>query len=621
MAAPLALVAFQLGAVAEAWPLALGLSLIALLSSAPPRLLELNTTFQMMFALLGGVAAWFIAAAITPEEAHWWSGKLTLAAFGAGLMILLAALPRLFMASPWGGYPLTAALGLFVVITASTAQAGLAFVVPGAAYVPLQLLALNRSDPAQPGWSGMARRHRVTLTAALVFAVAFLTSAALLLPPLADRTMRYFGWQFRRMATTGFSTSMGLGSLQGMVQSDRKVLRVFGPRTDYLRGVVYTGYRGGRWATPSESDAGQVYLEATPPGRDAVKIWTIGGDRRRLFLPLNARNVAVDGGLARVNDMGTLMVDPNAEPMWLRFEPGTRELLPVSPPGGADLVVPPEISDELRRLARAWTRGRSGATEQLGALQRKLRRDFTYSLNVRRETQDDPVVEFLTRGRRGHCEYFASSMALLSRSLGIPARVVAGYRVTEYNSFGGYYLVRERNAHSWVEAWVEGQGWTTYDPTPSTDVPGLTRTETPWVGALLDRLAAWAREGWAWLMNLEPIYFIIGGVTFLFCWLAVRLFVGWFRKRRTPVRETWGFDDPRPSLVVLLDGLSRRGETKRPREPLEQFAQRVRESRELEGEGPVASALLLRYAAWRYGGEGDPEKLDAEIQAWVERGG
>jgi hypothetical protein len=76
----------------------------------------------------------------------------------------------------------------------------------------------------------------------------------------------------------------------------------------------------------------------------------------------------------------------------------------------------------------------------------------------------EPLVEFLTVKKRGNCEFFASSCALLLRLAGIPARLVGGYLGGEYNDLGGYYVVTEDQAHVWVEAYLEGKGWVRVDP-------------------------------------------------------------------------------------------------------------------------------------------------------------
>jgi hypothetical protein len=78
----------------------------------------------------------------------------------------------------------------------------------------------------------------------------------------------------------------------------------------------------------------------------------------------------------------------------------------------------------------------------------------------------DPIAVFLFDARKGHCEYFASAMTIMLRRLGIPARLVNGFRAGEYNSLGKDWVVRQYDAHSWVEAYFAPYGWLEFDPTP-----------------------------------------------------------------------------------------------------------------------------------------------------------
>jgi transglutaminase-like putative cysteine protease len=112
---------------------------------------------------------------------------------------------------------------------------------------------------------------------------------------------------------------------------------------------------------------------------------------------------------------------------------------------------------------------------------------FRYTLDFRtvwRTSNVDPIEDFVSNHRTGHCEYFASALALMLRSQGIPARLAVGYKGGEYNSVGGYYQVRQKDAHAWVEAYLEPDdaaaqvppgadtspagGWLRLDPTPPT---------------------------------------------------------------------------------------------------------------------------------------------------------
>lgn len=99
---------------------------------------------------------------------------------------------------------------------------------------------------------------------------------------------------------------------------------------------------------------------------------------------------------------------------------------------------------------------------------------YTYSLGEPPPPPgDDPIDWFLTKADRGHCEHYASALAALCRSVGIPARVVTGYLAVEYSRASGSYIVRESNAHAWVEAQAEPGVWRTYDATPPQDIMRL----------------------------------------------------------------------------------------------------------------------------------------------------
>jgi hypothetical protein len=89
----------------------------------------------------------------------------------------------------------------------------------------------------------------------------------------------------------------------------------------------------------------------------------------------------------------------------------------------------------------------------------------------------DAVEQFLFDMRQGYCTYYASSMAVLARSLGIPARVAIGYATGEYDPAGRMYIVREADAHAWPELYVGGR-WLPFEPTPIRPLPARSATST-----------------------------------------------------------------------------------------------------------------------------------------------
>lgn len=96
-----------------------------------------------------------------------------------------------------------------------------------------------------------------------------------------------------------------------------------------------------------------------------------------------------------------------------------------------------------------------------------LQRSQLYTLDFSENTSAHSLEEFVTEKKAGNCEYFATTLALLLRSYGIPARLVTGFQSGRESMFGNYLMIRQSDAHSWVEAYIDGNGWMSFDPTPS----------------------------------------------------------------------------------------------------------------------------------------------------------
>ena len=107
--------------------------------------------------------------------------------------------------------------------------------------------------------------------------------------------------------------------------------------------------------------------------------------------------------------------------------------------------------------------------DKIRAIQRYLERNYTYTLDIRRTPGvESPIDDFLEHTRSGHCELFASAMALMCKRAGIPTRIVQGYKSNEWNEYGEFYQVRQKDAHAWVEVYYPpGREWIPFDPSPS----------------------------------------------------------------------------------------------------------------------------------------------------------
>ncbi|MBF0328487.1 MAG: DUF3488 domain-containing transglutaminase family protein [Nitrospirae bacterium] len=121
---------------------------------------------------------------------------------------------------------------------------------------------------------------------------------------------------------------------------------------------------------------------------------------------------------------------------------------------------------KVKELAGSIVENRKGENA-VNALQHYLNSGaFRYSIRGM-PVSKKPLEEFLFDRKEGSCEYYASAMAVMLRLSGIPARLVGGFRGGDYNDIGGYYMVPQKYAHVWVEAYIEGKGWKRIEPTPA----------------------------------------------------------------------------------------------------------------------------------------------------------
>ncbi len=161
------------------------------------------------------------------------------------------------------------------------------------------------------------------------------------------------------------------------------------------------------------------------------------------------------------------------------------------------LQVPP-LDPRVPDLARRITARASNPYDKAVAMEGYLQRSYGYTLEQPVVPPSDPLPNFLFERKQGHCEYFASAMAVMLRTVGIPTRVATGFRGGEFNDLTGSYIVRARDAHAWVEVYFPNQGWVTFDPTAVAPI------EAP---GLLGRLRLYAdamNEFWReWIINYD----------------------------------------------------------------------------------------------------------------------
>ncbi|MFZ0480138.1 MAG: DUF3488 and transglutaminase-like domain-containing protein [Terriglobales bacterium] len=200
-------------------------------------------------------------------------------------------------------------------------------------------------------------------------------------------------------------------------------------------------------------------------------------------------NLDVDHPISRYDAESEL---PETNPQQLRVSS------PTLPEGTEEYLKLPPLDIRIPQLAQQITASSASNYDRALAIEQYLRTHYGYTLQLPRTAPRDPLANFLFERKQGHCEYFASSMAVMLRTLGVPSRIVTGFRTGEFNDLTGQYVVRASNAHSWVEAYFPGSGWISFDPTPAGIIP--TRTGWSRLQLYMDAAASFWRE---WIVNYD----------------------------------------------------------------------------------------------------------------------
>jgi len=298
----------------------------------------------------------------------------------------------------------------------------------------------------------------------------------------------------KSQTVSGFSDNVQLGDLGEIKQSSMVVMHVkmawIPPDLSKVRwrGVGLNNFDGKRWVNTT----GSVLLEKYAPdsyylqrgyedaqtGPQNLRYSVLLEPISSAALFLAPTPVRVTGRFRMLEMDGTdSVMRRDASFSAMRYD--ATSSLATPPPDllrAAARTYPPEIRARFLQLpklderipALAWeiTKNSTAPYDKAAALELYLRTKLGYTLD-QAATGPDPLADFLFNVRRGHCEYFSSAMTIMARTQGIPARVVNGFLAGEYNEVSEQFVVRGREAHSWVEVYFPGYGWTTFDPTPS----------------------------------------------------------------------------------------------------------------------------------------------------------
>jgi protein-glutamine gamma-glutamyltransferase len=406
------------------------------------------------------------------------------------------------------------ALAIFLVLSVST-------------FVALEIRRSSAgavSPPFEPGSATARQLNRALGFTSLLVAASVLAVGIVLFFLIPRFTTGYLGsLSLQPGLLTGFSDNVALGQIGEIKKNPAVVMRI---RIDgdparasdmHWRGIVLTNFTGNSWTTPQqdqieiEPNVGGEYLFGPPPragdrfnsmrytvlmepiATDAIfvapPVQSITGkfgldgvpthhptDAKGFLLPTGA---ALSRGYLFIDRTGSIF-NPTRNNSKIRYE-GTARMSLATPADlrAASTDFPPEIREEylqlpskidprIKKLAMDVTARQTNDYDRAAEIRRYLIGHYSYTLDLSGPTgrNPDPLDYFLFTSHAGHCEYFATAMTVMLRSIDVPARYVTGFLPGEYNDVGGDYIIRGSDAHAWVEVFFNGYGWITFDPTP-----------------------------------------------------------------------------------------------------------------------------------------------------------
>ncbi|MDA8155889.1 MAG: DUF3488 and transglutaminase-like domain-containing protein [Actinomycetota bacterium] len=411
----------------------------------------------------------------------------------AHLTIIFQALKSFDLKDPWDNLQVFF-MSLLQVLVTSELTRSIAFGVVFVIFVAAMAGAITISHFIKEGTSA-----RVSLPGPVTFVSTTIIAMTVVCFVIIPRPRGgYIGGEHESNTPhVGFSGNVRLGALEGMELDPTIVMRVESPAPPpyYLRGAVLDRFDGTAWSSSVfdkyplpggvpdniSGNGNSVYdvprfNDSTPANRKTwYRISLEPSNSQIAFAPAGAVSLKTSFGPVLADEEGiftmpekagrrisyTVFVSPAAGPG--NVVAGRH----VPPVNSEDFLQMPRGLERLQELAMQITNGYPGPLQKAYAIEKYLGQHCSYSLYVPASRPGiSPIIDFLFGTRRGYCEHFASAMALMLRAAGIPSRLVAGYSGGEFNPVGNYSIIRQRDAHTWVEALINGK-WTRFDPTPA----------------------------------------------------------------------------------------------------------------------------------------------------------
>ena len=304
------------------------------------------------------------------------------------------------------------------------------------------------------------------------------------------------------------------------------------------------------------------------------------------------------------------------------------------------LQLPKDYPDALVTVADQVTTGNGNWFDKVERLSDYLKHNYKYSYEKKHENSDDPLIAFFSEDRSGDCKDFATSLALMARSVGVPSRLVCGFSPGELNSVTGFRDVKMKNWHSWTEVYIPDNGWIPFDATPNGYLPDKPKEKSYDLDSLqnqknqeLEQLAAPRDEKkdqkpavtWQQIVGIISVIGVVGACLFF----LIRAIIKAIKKAR---ENAPGHHPAKKFLRKVETDLKRWKIVRMPQETGPEFGRRVklaaRERARLGGVidkdfNSTIESFMDKYEAAYYGNKellGELDSLSRSIHESVMRG-
>jgi protein-glutamine gamma-glutamyltransferase len=430
-------------------------------------------------------------------------------------LVLFTAVIKVFSARTYRDYAYLATLSFMMMLASAILTVGTLYLVCFTVYMVFAISTfisyeIKRSAEAAPRapegpYSAPAQNRSaienalMSSTAVLAVGIVALASVLFFIIP-RFRTGYLTGLGADRQNITGFSETVQLGDIRKILRSNAVVMRVVvegDPRRFAgvkWRGVALTSFDGEHWYNDNtEQEVLQPTYITQDRERNFVLVPSVAAGAfhrpveyhvllspittdvlfaapvvRRMTARIRYINVDQTGSMHNpqhgyapfgydvVSDIGrpspdALRAAPSELPLDLRL---------------LYLRLPENLDPRIPALAQKVTASAANEYDRAAMVEQYLRNNYGYSLNPPSIEPQHPVASFLFNSKEGYCEYFAAAMVVMLRSVGVPARLVNGFQTGSFNKLAGDFIVRARDAHSWVEVYFPRFGWISFDPTP-----------------------------------------------------------------------------------------------------------------------------------------------------------